>query len=77
MVSKTKPDPEVFLKAAESMNLKPSECIVFEDSARGVEAARAGGFKVFVVGNGSIKYCGDEYINNMKEFNLKAYVGTF
>ena len=77
MVSKAKPDPEVFLKAAETINLQPSECIVFEDSARGVEAARAGGFKVFVVGNKSVQYSGDKYINNMKEFNLTAYADTF
>ena len=73
MVSKTKPDPEVFLKAAELINLKPSECIVFEDAATGVDAARAGGFKVIVVGNKSIQYRGDKYINSMKEFNLKEY----
>lgn len=77
MVSKAKPDPEVFLKAAETINLLPSECIVFEDSARGVEAAHAGGFKVFVVGNKRVQYSGDKYINNMKEFNLTAYADTF
>jgi len=39
-----KPHPEIFLKAAEKMHLKVSECIVFEDALSGVQAAKAGGF---------------------------------
>ena len=38
-VSKAKPDPEVFLIAAQLLNVKPKDCIVFEDSVAGVEAA--------------------------------------
>jgi beta-phosphoglucomutase len=38
-VSKAKPDPEVFLIAAKLLNVKPENCIVFEDSVAGVEAA--------------------------------------
>lgn len=39
MVTKGKPDPEVFLKAAELLNVPPSKCLIFEDSVHGVEAA--------------------------------------
>lgn len=38
-VSKAKPDPEVFLIAAEQLGVNPKDCIVFEDSVAGVEAA--------------------------------------
>lgn len=38
-VSKAKPNPEVFLKGAEALNVLPSQCIVFEDAEAGVEAA--------------------------------------
>lgn len=38
-VSKAKPDPEVFLIAAKHLNIKPENCIVFEDSVAGVKAA--------------------------------------
>ena len=38
-VSKGKPDPEVFLKAAQLINLDPQVCFVFEDSTHGIEAA--------------------------------------
>ncbi len=40
-VSNAKPDPEVFLIAAKLLNIEPKNCIVFEDSVAGVEAANA------------------------------------
>jgi len=40
-VSKAKPDPEVFLIGAKKLNLKPEQCVVFEDAIAGVEAANA------------------------------------
>ncbi|TCI94939.1 beta-phosphoglucomutase [Tenacibaculum sp. M341] len=40
-VSKAKPDPEVFLIAAKELNIKPEDCIVFEDSVAGIQAANA------------------------------------
>ncbi|WP_445749033.1 beta-phosphoglucomutase [Polaribacter sp.] len=40
-VTKAKPNPEVFLLAAQKMNLSPSNCIVFEDAVAGIEAANA------------------------------------
>lgn len=43
-----KPEPGIFLHAAEKMGFKPNECVVIEDSIYGVTAAKAGGFDVFV-----------------------------
>lgn len=43
-IRKSKPDPEVFLNAAEFLGLSPSECLVVEDAKAGIEAAEAGGF---------------------------------
>ena len=45
-VSRGKPDPEVFLKAAAKAGREPSRCVVFEDSLHGIEAGIAGGMKV-------------------------------
>ncbi len=42
-----KPDPGIFINAAQSMGFEPAECIVIEDSISGVQAAIAGGFEVF------------------------------
>lgn len=46
-IEKWKPDPAVFLWAAETMGFQPHECLVIEDSLSGVDAARSGGFDVF------------------------------
>ncbi|MDO6600751.1 beta-phosphoglucomutase [Tenacibaculum sp. 1_MG-2023] len=40
-VTKAKPDPEVFLLAAAQLNVKPEDCVVFEDAVAGVQAANA------------------------------------
>lgn len=48
-VSHGKPDPEVFLMAAEKIGRKPEQCVVFEDAHVGIEAALAGGMKVVAV----------------------------
>jgi len=42
-ITKSKPDPEVFLKAAEFLGVSPSECLVVEDAIAGIDAAKAGG----------------------------------
>lgn len=49
-VTKSKPDPEVFLVAAKKLGLDPAECLVVEDSAAGIEAAKRGGMKSLGVG---------------------------
>lgn len=41
----SKPDPEVFLKAAQQLGVDPALCVVFEDSPKGIEAARRAGMK--------------------------------
>lgn len=63
-VSKSKPDPEVFLKGVEGLGLLPSECIVFEDAQAGVEAAISSGMKVIGIGEASILYDADKVIPN-------------
>ena len=50
-VSKAKPDPEVFLKGAEALNVAPTDCVVFEDAQAGIEAARNAGMHVIGVGH--------------------------
>lgn len=45
-VTRGKPDPEIYLKTAEKLGVKPEECLVFEDSPVGVESAKRAGMKV-------------------------------
>ena len=42
-VTRCKPDPEIYLTAAATLGVKPSECVVFEDARAGIEAARRAG----------------------------------
>lgn len=48
-VTKGKPDPQVFLLAAQKIELPPAYCVVFEDAFAGIEAARAAGMKLVAV----------------------------
>jgi beta-phosphoglucomutase len=51
-VKEGKPDPEIFLKTAVKLGVKPDECLVFEDSAYGVKAGVSAGMKVVAVATG-------------------------
>jgi len=48
-VNLSKPDPETFLKAAELLNVLPQDCLVFEDSPKGIEAAQKANMDGFVL----------------------------
>ncbi|PIR15137.1 MAG: haloacid dehalogenase, partial [Elusimicrobia bacterium CG11_big_fil_rev_8_21_14_0_20_64_6] len=49
MVTKGKPDPETFLILADKLKVPPKNCVVFEDSLLGEEAARRAGMKVIAL----------------------------
>ena len=49
MVAEAKPNPEIFLKAAEALKEEPGRCLVLEDSLNGVEAGLKGGFVTIMV----------------------------
>lgn len=50
-IKNSKPDPEVFVKAAEYLGEKPEHCIVVEDAYAGVDAAKAGGMRAAAIGD--------------------------
>lgn len=50
-ITKSKPDPEVFLKGAEFLGEKPEECLVVEDAEAGIDAGIAGGMKTAAIGD--------------------------
>jgi beta-phosphoglucomutase len=50
-ISKPKPDPEVYQKAAEFLNINPSLCLVVEDTRVGIDAARAAGMDSAAIGD--------------------------
>jgi beta-phosphoglucomutase len=60
-VSKAKPNPEVFLMAAQYLGVKATDCIVFEDAVAGIEAANAG--KMISIGIGDKKVLLEAHFN--------------
>ena len=54
-MQRAKPDPEIFLKAAGKLNLKPDECVVIEDALHGVKAAKNAGIPVILIPDGFTK----------------------
>lgn len=57
-VSRPKPFPDIYLKAAELLGAEPQSCIVFEDSPTGVEAGRAAGMRVVGVETTPTEFAG-------------------
>lgn len=72
-VSKSKPDPETYLTCAGRLHIPPEQCIVFEDSPKGVESAANAGMKAVVITTLSSKEEFDRcdnvllFINNYKD----------
>lgn len=64
-ITRSKPDPEVFLKAAQYLGLNPADCLVVEDAVSGTQAGHSGGFTVACLGDASQAGAGD--------YNLKSF----
>ena len=66
-ITRSKPDPEVFVKAAQMLNVDPSRCLVIEDAVSGAQAAHAGGMKAACVGDASLAGAGDYNLGSVAE----------
>ncbi len=64
-VTKAKPDPEVFLIAAKKLDVKPENCIVFEDAVAGIQAANNAGMISIGIGDAKVL---SEANYNFKDF---------
>jgi beta-phosphoglucomutase len=74
-VSHPKPDPEIYLKAADMLSVAPAGCIVFEDSYSGVEAGRAAGMKVMGLSTTHGYLPGTELtVDNFRNGDLHAWL---
>lgn len=71
-VTKAKPDPEVFLIAAKLLDIEPEDCIVFEDSVAGVEAANVANMTSIGIGSenvlGHAKYVFKDFTEISEDF---------
>ena len=70
-INSWKPDPGIFLHAASQMGFTPDQCVVVEDSLAGIQAAKAGGFKVLGYANGhnarDLEQAGATVFHHMRE----------
>jgi len=73
-ITLSKPDPEVFLKGAAALDVSPSETIVFEDAASGIQAAKAGGFFAVGVGSKSQLSSADVVITDLSGLTLDQLI---
>ncbi len=68
-ISHSKPDPEVFEKAAQMLWIPQEDCLVVEDAVAGVQAAHAAGMQAACVGDASQKGAGDYNLNSVSELS--------
>jgi beta-phosphoglucomutase len=68
-VSKAKPDPEVFLKGAAELGVRPEDCLVFEDAQAGIDAARNAGMYAIGIGRPENLKNADFVIPGFEAFN--------
>ena len=76
-VTNKKPDPELFLLAAERMGIEPANCVVIEDAPNGVQAARAAGAKCIAVTNSTNaeKLCeADLVCDSLEQIDLQTVI---
>lgn len=77
---RTKPNPDLFLLAAERADVDPESCVVIEDSAHGVTAARSAGMRVVAVPNrittGQDFSGADLVLGSLTEFPLDSILGV-
>ena len=68
-VTKAKPDPEVFLIAANTLGIAPKHCVVFEDALAGIEAANNAGMKSVGIGDAQVLNEADYNFNDFTEID--------
>lgn len=69
LYAKSKPEPDIFLAAAKMQNAEPANCIVFEDSLEGIEAATKAGMKFVLIGDFTPKNLYELMIGRFKNFD--------
>lgn len=73
-ITLSKPDPEVFLLGASSLDLEPAQCLVVEDAASGVEAGKSGGFPVLGVGEAEVLSGADCVLKSLEGIRFEDVV---
>lgn len=70
-ITKSKPDPEVFVKAADMLGIPYNECMIIEDADAGIQAGKAAGMKTLAVGNAQ---GGDYTYQSLADVDLLSFL---
>lgn len=74
MVARTKPAPDIFLLAAQRLGEKPESCVVVEDAAAGIQAAKAAGMLTIGIGPQQRVGEADLVLSSLKELRLREII---
>ncbi|MBO9624774.1 MAG: HAD-IA family hydrolase [Microbacterium sp.] len=69
-VTRSKPDPEGFLLGAQLLGVHPADCVVFEDSEAGIQAAHAAGMRVVGVGAHAVKHSPEFHVADLTHVSV-------
>jgi len=69
-IKNSKPDPEVFLLAAEKLKVQPEECVVIEDAQAGIDAAISAGMKAVGIGSAANCLNADMKLQDLTNLNI-------
>lgn len=75
LVPRGKPFPDVFLHAAQKLDIDPADIVVIEDSPNGIKAALAAGMKA--IGLGAARHCGGRHEEIMRATGAHDYVSSY
>jgi beta-phosphoglucomutase len=75
-IARGKPDPEIFLSAAEQLGVRPAECIGVEDAVAGVQSIKAAGMYAVGVGDPVVLKQADDVIAGLQAFRLERYLSS-
>jgi beta-phosphoglucomutase family hydrolase len=79
-IRKGKPDPEIFLRAAEELGVPPEQCVVMEDATNGVEAARKAGMRCIAITSthraDQLREA-DLVIDDYRKLNLRQFIEKY
>ena len=67
MITRSKPDPEVFLTAARLLEVPPAQCAAVDDALAGIQAGRAAGMGTVAFGDAAFHQAGDHNIQTLEQ----------
>jgi beta-phosphoglucomutase-like phosphatase (HAD superfamily) len=72
-IRNSKPDPEIFLNAADTLGVAPADCLGVEDAVAGVASIKAAGMVALGIGRPEVLLDADRVIPGLDQFRLEDY----